>query len=147
MERYNIISGLFWIGVGIIFCIGSLRLGLFDEMPQAGLFPFIMAFILASLSIFLLLMNIVGIKKKKTIKDKLIPEKGIFYKLLFSVLSLFSYIALLEVLGFLFTTFLFIFFLIKFIAGKKYFVSIYWAFFTSSISYLLFVLGLNVRLP
>lgn len=147
MKNRNLISSLFWIGVGIIFCIGAKKLGLFGEGPGAGLFPFIVSIILICLSVMVLIPAIMKQRRKKVITEKFFPEKDSLKKVLSSVLALFIYQMALEPLGYLITTFLFMIFLLKFIEPQKWIKNLIVAFLTTLSSYTIFVILLKVRLP
>ena len=147
MEKNDLISSLFWLGVGVIFCVGAIRLGLYNGMPGAGLFPFMAGIILICLSIMFLIFTITKGKEGEIVREKFFPEKDSLRKVLSSVFALFAYQMALEPLGYLLTTFLFMIFLLIFIEPQRWMISITIAFLTTGSSYTIFVFLLNVRLP
>jgi putative tricarboxylic transport membrane protein len=146
MEKRDLISSLFWIGIGLIFCVSSMKLGLYNGIPGAGLFPFIGGIILICLSIIVLISAIKG-KEEKLVREKFFPEKASLRKVLSSTLILFAYQMALEHLGYLLTTFLFIIFLLKLIEPQRWITSISAGFLIAALSYIIFVCLHNVRLP
>lgn len=146
MKYGDLISSLFWTGVGVTFCVAAKGLGLFaNHIPGAGFFPFIMSIILVILSIMVLISAIK--KREEIIKEAFSPEKESLKKVSFSLLALFGYVLALEYLGYLFTTFLFMIFLLRFIEPQRWINSVIVAFLTIASSYIIFVIFLNIRLP
>jgi putative tricarboxylic transport membrane protein len=148
VENRDLIGSLFWIAVGMIFCVGAKRLGLFSGgISGAGLFPFIASIILIGLSVMVLISSITKRKKRKIVVEDFFSEKDSLRKVLISVLALFFYQMTFEYLGYLFTTFLFMIFLLRFIEPQKWITTITAAFLTAALSYTIFVWLLKVRLP
>jgi len=149
-RRRNLVSSLFCIGFGMIFCIGSVRYGdVRSGIPSAGFFPFMGGAILIGLSLVEWVSVIVDRKKKDDTskREQFFPERNSWKRLLLALLSLFAYILSLEYLGFLISTFLLVIFLMKFLEPQKWTTAIAMAFMTSILSYVLFELWLKVQLP
>ena len=149
MNMRDAVGSMFWILVGSFFCVGSLTYGLFNEgVPGPGLLSFFAGIILIFLGLIVFVTAF--IRKpgyKKHVQDKFFPEKFSFKKIVFTVLALIVYLTVLEYLGFLLTTFLFMLFLFSFIEPKKWPVAIASSILISSFFYILFQLLLKVRLP
>ena len=145
-KKYDIISCLFCIGLGITFLIGSFKYGgIHSGIPNAGLFPFLSALILILLSLIVLIS---AIKKKGVGRvEKFFPQKYSWKRLLLLLFSLFAYAIALGYLGFLLTTFIFMIFLLKFIEPQKWITTIITSFLTATFSYIIFQLLLKVQLP
>lgn len=146
----DLISSLVCIGFGMIFCIGSVRYGdVRSGIPSAGFFPFIGGIVLISLSLVELISAIAAINKKEdnTKREQFFPQRNSWKRLLLVVLALSAYALLLEYLGLLITTFLFVVFLTRFIEPQKWVTTIAIAFLTSTLSYVLFEFWLKVELP
>jgi hypothetical protein len=148
MRRKEAIGSSFWIGVGLFFCVGALRYGLFDEgVPGPGLLPSIGGIALISLGIGVLIPALKKGTKTKSAEKGFLPEKDSFRKLFLAVAALGAYGMALEYTGFLITTFLFMIFLLRFIEPQKWTVVLATSLLTAASSYLLFQFFLKVQLP
>jgi len=148
MKYRDLISSLFWIGVGFTFCIGSLSYG-FSRMGTigGGFFPFLAGIILISLS-FIVLVAALSVKKEnEPVRENFLPQQDSLKKLLLALFALFTYVLVLKYLGFFFTTFLFMVFLLRFIEPQRWMVVFTAAILTSAGAYLVFNLWLKVQLP
>lgn len=149
MRNRDILSSLVWLGLGILFLVGSLRAGLFRKgIPGPGFLPFITALILMTLSL-MVFFPAVARKKEERDKDleKFFPEKDSLKKIFLGLLALFLYGIALEYAGYLATTFLFMVFTIRLSERKKWKGPVFLAFSAAFLSYLLFVVLLEVQLP
>lgn len=148
MNKLDVFSGVFWLIVSAYICINSTRLGLGRfHNPGPGFLFFWGGIVLGILSIIVLIMALVS--KRKGIQE---GEERIFgninwVKVIAVVLSLIAYGIILERLGFLVSTFLFIAFLLSSIEPKKWYIVIITAIVSSSLTYALFEIWLKVRLP
>jgi putative tricarboxylic transport membrane protein len=118
MRRRIRADGLVWFVLGICICVGSIKLKLGNfSTPGPGFLPFLSG---ASLGIFGLILALPTVfdKVKKGVESKddkalMIWDWKKFLNPLLAVFSLLVYILLLEPLGFLLTTFLFLLILFK----------------------------------
>ena len=148
MGTKEAIGSLFWIGVGLFFCIGALRYGLFEEdVPGPGLLPLIAGMVLISLGIGVFIPSLKKGAKTKSAEKGFFPEKDSFKKLFLAVVGLGGYGMALEYMGFLIMTFLFMIFLLRFIEPQKWTVVLTTSLLTAASSYLLFQIFLKVQLP
>ena len=139
-------SSLFCLCLALVFVGGGLKMGLGPlNAPGPGFFPAVIGGILSSLSAVLLVTSS---------RTQGTPARGSFWKqergwmkILPSLLSLIFYLAFLDFLGYLLTTSLFIFFLLKFVGKKGWGTSILMALIVSASSYALFRMALGVLLP
>jgi len=147
MSRRDIWSGLVWLGVGIIFVVGSLRAGLFRKgIPGPGFLPFIIALSLIVLS-FMAFFPALSRKKEDAAEvENFFPEKESFKKVLLGLMALFAYGFALEYTGYLITTFVFMIFTSRIMERGKWTGPLIMAVLTAVLSYLLFV-SLEVQLP
>ncbi len=116
-EKFDILPGLFWIGLSTFAMIGAYKLGLGDfREPGAGLMPFLIGAVLFLASIPVILKSVSKIKT--VLSKKTHPAKIDVTKLACVAGSLFAYCFLLGRLGYLVSTTLLLLFLFK-IAGSR----------------------------
>lgn len=147
MKIYDLISSLVCLVIGLAFVAGGIKMGLGPiQSPDAGYFPTLIGGILALLSLSLLI--------KTALEKGLISERQAFWKekdswvkVTLVIGTLTFYMTFLEFLGYIATTILFIFFLLKFVGKKNWLASIAMALLVSLGSYALFKVALGVYLP
>jgi putative tricarboxylic transport membrane protein len=138
-------SSLFCLILGLVFITGGLRMGLGPlNAPGPGFFPAVIGGILSSLSAVLF---VTASRRKGPSEKTRVFKKGSWGKILPCLLSLIFYLAFLDYLGYILTTTLFIFFLLKVVGRKRWGPSILMAVVVSVSSYALFRMGLGVLLP
>ncbi len=148
MKNRDLIGSLFWIGVGFFFCGGALMYGLMEEgVPGPGLLPLIAGTALILLGIGVLVPALRKKGKAKSPGEKFFPERDSLKKVFLAVVALWVYGMALEYLGFLLVTFLFMFFLLKFIEPQRWSVVLAVSILTAAASYILFQSLLKVQLP
>src|SRR5262245_4350641 len=103
----DLVSGLFWLAVAICVAVHaiSLKLGSLNR-PGPGFFPFWGAVVLGLLSVVL----IVGCLRRETPRLRIRPESS---KPLVVTAALLGYLLLLELVGFVTVTFLFLLLLFR----------------------------------
>jgi len=146
------IGSLCWIIVGCVFCAGAWKYKLRTAagMPGAGFFPFLMGISLVILSLIDFASTIYYRKRetKEPLRDGLAPRhQDRWIKISIALAVLFAYGIALEHLGFLITSFLFIFFLLRFVDPQRWSVSVGIAIAATAISYAIFDVWLQVRMP
>lgn len=148
MRKLDIGSSIFWLMISIYICIHSIRLSLGNvHNPGPGFLFFWSGTVLGILSIVVLLTALTT-KRRDTIENQeKIFENVNWMKIIFTLISLVAYAILLENLGFLISTFLFITFLLTSIGAKKFYLVILVALVSTFLSYALFELWLHTRLP
>ena len=147
MRKRDMGSSLVWLGVGIIFLVGSLLEGLFRRgIPGPGFLPFIIAVSLIVLSLMVFFpafsRKIEGTGKV----ENFFPEEDSFKKILFGLIALFAYGFALEYTGYIITTFFFMIFTSRIMERGKWTGPLFMAALTALLSYFLFV-SLEVQLP
>ncbi len=149
MRNRDILSSLVWLGLGFLFLIGSLREGLFRKgIPGPGFLPFITALILIALSLMVFLPAVSRKKEERDEKvEKIFPEKDSFKKVFLGLMALFLYGMALEYIGYIATTILFMVFTFRLMEREKWKGPLLFAVSTALLSYLLFVVLLEVQLP
>jgi hypothetical protein len=149
MKNRELLSSLIWIGLGVAFLIGSWQQGLFRKgVPGPGFLPFFYALFLIVLSSMVFLPAL-GRKKEERAGpvEKFFPEDDSLKKILLGLAALFAYGIVLEYTGYLVTTFLFMAFSSRLMEPKKWGTVLTVAACTAVLSYLLFVVFLEVQLP
>ncbi len=140
------IEGLVWVGLGIALLFGSIRLGLGSlQSPGTGFASFIGGALLAVFGLILALFS-PGENLPQEI-GKAIFTRAKLRQPLLALLILFSYPFLLKVLGFVLSTFLFLFFLFKAMEPRKWFTLLIISLGGSLASYLIFQVWLRVSFP
>ena len=149
MKKSELVGGLVWLLLGIGIAIGSVRLNLtYANNLGPGFFPFLSGLILGIFGLILILSSIFEKpegKQEPDIKKVWLHEhwKTFFYTLT----ALFGYAVLLETLGFVTVTFIFLFFLFKITQSKKWLAPALLSVSAVTISYLIFCLWLRCPFP
>jgi uncharacterized BrkB/YihY/UPF0761 family membrane protein len=138
----EVVGSLFWLAVGVFFGVGGIMLkpGTLRN-PGPGLLPLIMSLLLISFSLFTLAKGLIG------------PQgilKGIQWKgQTVVVASVFFYGLLLQLLGFLLSTFtlMFILYGLMFEGTNKWPRVFFYAAVTALAGWLLFSVALKVPFP
>jgi putative tricarboxylic transport membrane protein len=145
MKKLDRWSSLFWLAIAIAVCIRSYLLGLGSlHNPGPGFLFFWCGVILAGLSLLVLWPALKGPKEEN--EDKIFRNVN-WWKIAAVVLGLTVYGMIFEWAGFLVSTALFIGFLLLSIEAKKWYVVVSIALASSGLTYLLFEIILQTRLP
>jgi putative tricarboxylic transport membrane protein len=145
MSTYDRMSTLFWIGVAFAICIESIRLGLGSlSNPGPGLVPFGSGLILGTLGLIVLGFSFKGEQQEKITLWDPGTQWG---KMISVLLSLIAYGFLLDLMGFLLITFLWMVFMCRGIGKIDRMTTILIAVITTSSCYLLFEYYLGIRFP
>ncbi|KKB36165.1 tripartite tricarboxylate transporter TctB family protein [Bacillus thermotolerans] len=139
-----------WIAL-LLLAIAGVYLVLAYQLPEfpyaiidSDVLPKGLGFLLIILSVVLF-----ATAKEETAEEKekrTIPKNDLVI-LLITAVAIFIYISLLEVLGFLLTTILFLLFLPTVLGYRKYGVTVAVAFIFSGVMYYSFTYLLNITLP
>ncbi len=147
VRNYDLGSGLLCLFIGLGFVAGGVKMGLGPlNAPGAGFFPTVIGGIFSALSLALLITTTLG-KNQAMEKQRFWKEKNGWVKVSLALLSLIFYMIFLEFLGYIATTIIFVFFLLKFVGKKGWRISIVMAVLVSLGSYALFKMALRVSLP
>lgn len=142
------ISGFVWVAIGLFFCVGGVRYGVFYAgSPGPGFLAFIGGIILSSLGLVVLISTCRSVKDGTEEMENFFPEKDSFRKVFFAILGLCLYALTFEYLGLLFTTFFIIIFLLRFIEPLKWRTVWIIAILTAISFYLLFQVALKIPFP
>jgi putative tricarboxylic transport membrane protein len=148
IKNRDLISSIFCMILGIIFSTGALKYGLGRAgLPGSGFLPFIIGIVLISLS-FMLFIS--AIKKGKSVMietENFFPEKDSWKKTLLALIALSVYGIILEYLGYLPTTILFMVVILRFVELQRWRMVFIASFLTGILSYMLFDRLLQSQLP
>jgi putative tricarboxylic transport membrane protein len=144
MGKYDRVIGMIWLVLGGAMAIEGFNLGLGKiSRPGIGFVPFLVG---SSLGLCGFVLMVWAFLKGEGADE--VTWKGQNWKnLVLPVLSLVIYALIMERLGFLITTFLFLFFLFKLTAPKKWLSPLLTALLISVSCYFIFSLWLKVSLP
>lgn len=146
MKNRDLVSSLIWMALGGLFVVGALQQGLMRKgVPGPGFLPFLSGFALIFVSLFVLIPALCH--RKKDHGNDFFPERQGHRTLLLAVPALFGFGISLEYAGYLLTTFLFMFFMARLIEPKRWWSTTLLALLTAIMSYLLFIVLLEVQLP
>jgi putative tricarboxylic transport membrane protein len=146
VKHRDLVSSIIWMALGGLFVAGALQQGLMRRgVPGPGFLPFFSGIALIFISLFVL---IPALRKRETSGNgAFFPERDSFRKILFALAALIAFGVVMEYAGFLLTTFFFMLFVTRIMEPKRWrFVTVL-AFLTAVLSYLLFVVLLEVQLP
>jgi putative tricarboxylic transport membrane protein len=148
MKKQNRIGGFIWLLLGALLCIGSIKLNLGNfHKPGPGFMPFLAGAILALLGVILFFSGSGGPKVEVGSSEKGFWRGSNWKNVLFPFLSLFGYLLLLQPLGFLLTSFLFLFLLFKFTKPKSWVEPCLFSGATVILSYFIFSVWLRCQFP
>jgi putative tricarboxylic transport membrane protein len=147
MVNRDIISGLAWVTVGIVFCAGALGYRVGDPAnPGMGFFPFIVGCALVILALIVFFQGWQRRGEDRKAGKPIASFKG-RNKIVMATMGLFMYIFGFEYLGFVLITFLFMAYLMIFVERQRWMTLIAVSILTATISYSVFVYLLKVELP
>lgn len=148
MKKSEIICSFIWVALGITQCIESIRLRLGDfRKPGPGFLPFISGILLGLFGLILIVILSKTIGEDEKPKGEMLWVKDNSKKLLLTLLALFVYAMVLETLGFLIATFIFLFFLFKLTEPKRWAMPVVLSGVTVILSYLVFCVWLKSSFP
>lgn len=115
-----------------------------DIGPGPGFLPICLSLLMAALALVLLFKRP---KDQPQAESDRASTKRVAGRVFAIFLGIFGFLALMQPLGFLLSGFLFLMYLLAFIESKPILPSLLWAAGASTGFYLIFAVGLNVRLP
>lgn len=141
------ISSIFFLLFSVFICFFSYKLSIGSiKNPGAGFFPFYLGIILGLLSINNFAKAIA--QTKKAVETIMTLDTDINWKnIIFTVVVLFSYPLLLDILGFLLSTFLFTVLFLRFINPQRWLVVLGMGGAVAIIFYFVFQYWLKIQFP
>jgi hypothetical protein len=145
MSKHEMFMTLGCLAFEAIFLVGGTIYGIGGvHSPGAGFLPFWVSLILITLSGAYLIIERKELGKKG---EKFFAQRRNMNRLGLTFLALLAYTFLLSPLGFIPATFLFMFFLLRFVAPQTWKVVISFSVLTALAAYAFFVLWLGASLP
>jgi hypothetical protein len=140
------ISALFWVVVAIGICFGSVRLSLGGlHKPGPGFFPFLVGSILGILSFLIFLQSFKALPGDE--KRAFWPNPKRSLKMTYILIALILYALGMDYLGFLFSTLLFLGFLLKAIEPQRWSVVLSGSILGTILFYGVFKYWLDIPFP
>jgi putative tricarboxylic transport membrane protein len=134
-------TGIFFILLSAYVCGESLRLGLGDmHSPGPGFISFWSGFILGLMATGMVIGSFL---RKGSAGERFENWESV----VLVILSLFGFLLILDTLGFIFSTFLFVTFLLKLVEQRKWGFSLGVAGLTAFFGYFIFEVVLKAQLP
>lgn len=148
MKNLDLISGIVLLIVGAAVFVQSLSypIGTF-RTPGAGLFPLIASILLIGLSAILTVQAVLPKKGRAGAPIPFFPEKGALRRILLGCAGMIGYRYLLPVIGFGPSTGLFLLFLIRFLGGYGWKLSLFYSAVSAVFFYYLFEVWLQIPMP
>jgi hypothetical protein len=144
-SQYDRISAIFFLIIGVFFSIyaRSVEIGSWQE-PGPGFLPFWAGMTIAIMSVVLLLKNV---KRKGPVRSSFFPESASWKRVMATFIALILYNIIFDFLGFAWTTFFFVGFLVKFIFPQSWARTLIVAVSAAIMARLLFINFLETQLP
>jgi putative tricarboxylic transport membrane protein len=143
----DVTSSVFWAVVGILFCIGGIHYGLRRSgIPGPGFLPFVTGLILVALSLILLISRLLRKRDEADSAGEPMPSGQALTRILKALGALCLYVLILEHLGFMLTTFLFMVLVLR-LEPRRWIFIIPAAIGTTVFFFFLFKVLLKVPLP
>jgi putative tricarboxylic transport membrane protein len=143
----DVTSSLFWILIGILFCLGGLHYGIRRSgIPGPGFLPFVTGLVLVALSLILLVSRL--LQRKDTAASTVEPMPGgqALQRILIVLGALCLYVLILEPMGFMVTTLLFMMALLR-LEPRKWMFILLVSISATAFFFVLFKVLLRVPLP
>ena len=145
MNRHDLVSGLFWLGISIFVSVRGTQLGIGSfSIPGSGFILFWSSLILGILSIVLVIRGVLGKGGQRMLADS---WRGLKWShALVTLIALSLYASFLIQIGFLFMTFGFMVLLYA-LGETKPWVTVTGAFVTIMLAYIIFHFALQIQFP
>ena len=148
MKNLDLISGIILLVAGVAVLLQSLSypFGTF-RTPGPGLFPLIASVLLLGLSAALTLQAILPKKGAAIAPAPFFPEKGAPRRIFLGLAGMIGFRYLLPVIGFGPSTGMFTLFLVKFLGGYGWKMSLFYSAVSAVAFYYLFQVWLQIPMP
>jgi putative tricarboxylic transport membrane protein len=147
-HKKEVLSTLFWLIFSIIFCIGAVRSSLGNiHQPGPGLFPFLCGLSLVFLSSINLIAVLKKMRRRKSEEPESTEEPVMWRNIIITLVVLFSFPVLLDLIGLAPTLFVFFLVMLRFIEPQGWLVIFGGSAAGAAIFALVFQVWLNIRFP
>jgi len=145
VNRHDLVSGLFWLGISIFVSFRGIQLGIGSfSIPGSGFILFWSSLILGILSIVLVIRGVLGKGGQRMLADS---WRGLKWShALVTLIALSLYASFLIQIGFLIMTFGFMILLYA-LGETKPWVAVTGAFVTIMLAYIIFHFALQIQFP
>lgn len=141
-------SSLAWVGLAISICIGSFRISLGSfHAPGPGFFPFISGAVLGVLAVLVYFQARRKRRSASEAEKRLWTNRSGLKKVALIMIALIIYGASMPFLGFLISTFIFLFFVLRAIEPQPWVLVLFESVLATGLSYLIFEIWLQAQLP
>jgi putative tricarboxylic transport membrane protein len=146
MKKRDVWSSILWLAFGLMLCVESYRLGMGTlHNPGPGLYPLGIGLVTVLFSLIIMASSFL------TERGEALPEEGEGKAnrkdIVLVIITLFLYALILEHVGFVLSTLLFIVFILKIIERKKWVVAVTFGLIATAGTYVVFNLWLDSNLP
>lgn len=147
-NKKDTLSGFFYLIIGLCMLILSMNLKIGStSVPGPGFFPFVIAVIIMGISFTIILKAIILKKDKEKKVNNSENVKGSISKISYYIILTILYGITIEKIGFLITSVLLVIFILKYVEGMSWKITLLVGFPCVIMSYILFVYFLGVYLP
>lgn len=148
MRNLDRISGIIFFLLGLGICLKSLTYPMGSlSGPGAGLFPLLSSIIVMGLSGLMTAQTFLKKDTGEASKARFFPSKETPTRIFIAFMALLGFRYLLPIIGFGISTFIFIFFLVKFVGHFSWKVSIFFSVLAGLVAYYLFQVFLKIPFP
>jgi putative tricarboxylic transport membrane protein len=146
MKNLDRVSSIVWMVFGGLFVAGALQKGLINKgLPGPGLLPFLTGVALMLLSLSVLLSALYS--KEKAESGGFSAAQGSYKRLLIALGALVAFGFVMNFIGYLITSFIFMLFMTRLINPKGWRTPLIVALATAVLSYIFFVVYMEIQLP
>ena len=145
MRKHDLISSILWFIMGLSILLSSISFGLGTlSVPGPGFMSFLAGAIICVFSAITFLGALFSKSKEAAVH---LWAKLNYFKLVSVLVLLFAYVFLIDTLGFIISTLLLVFLLMRFLGSLGWFQSLLGAILTTTCCYFIFDLWLRTSLP
>jgi putative tricarboxylic transport membrane protein len=148
-DKRDLISSFCLLVLGLLMAFQSLKMAVWSRSgPQEGFFPLFIAVIIIGLSLLIFLKSaILARAEKKETKKKHEESEVSFFRVFSYFILMLLYGLLIEKVGFLITSILFLILILKYMERQDWWITIVLGSASVIVGYFLFVSFLGVPLP
>jgi putative tricarboxylic transport membrane protein len=148
--KKNLLSGIFFFIFGLLLAFESLELSIWTEFgPSEGFFPLTIAVVTIGLSLAIIIKSFTSPVLQEREESLERPDKKAVskFRVISYALLMLLYALLMEAVGFLITSSLFVIFILRYVEGRSWKKAILIGLTSTILGYLIFVYSLKVPLP